>query len=75
MFRNRGMLRKLMAQHVFTIRRPNFDRFYDEQYRVRRDFEKILNSDNQLEVETMLEKYELYIEKHFESYAAMHECR
>jgi hypothetical protein len=38
------MLRKLLAQHVFTIRRTNFDRFHDEQYRVRRDFEKILNS-------------------------------
>ena len=23
----------------------------------------------------MLEKYELYIERHFEPYAAMHECR
>ncbi len=43
----RGMLRKLLAQHVHTIRRPNIDRFHDEQYRVRRDFDKILNSEDE----------------------------
>lgn len=64
-----------MAQHMFTIRRPNFDRFFDEQYRVRRDFEKILNSSDDQEINAMLEKYELYIERHFEQYAAMHESR
>ena len=37
----KGMLRKLMAQNVHTIKRVNFDRFHDEQYRVRRDFDKI----------------------------------
>jgi len=40
----RGTLRKLLALHVFTVRRPNFDRFFEEQYQVRRDFDKILNS-------------------------------
>jgi len=60
---------------VFTIRRPNFDRFYDEQYKVRRDFDKILNSKDEKEILVMLEKYELYIERFFEPYAAMHECR
>lgn len=69
------MLRKLLAQHVFTIRRPNFDRFHDEQYRVRRDFDKILQSTDEKEIQLMLEKYELYIEKYFEPYAAMHESR
>lgn len=72
---HRGTLRKLLALHVFTVRRPNFDRYYDEQYRVRRDFDKILNSNDEKEIELMLEKYELFIEKHFEPYAAMHECR
>lgn len=72
---DRGTLRKLLAQHVFTIRRPNFDRFYEEQYRVRRDFDKILNTKDQKEIEAMLEKYELYIEKFFEPYSAMHESR
>lgn len=72
---NRGTLRKLFAQHVFTIRRSNFDRFYEEQYRVRRDFDKILSNQDAQEVEAMLEKYELYIEKFFEPYAAMHESR
>ena len=71
----RGMLRKLLAQHVFTIRRTNFDRFHDEQYRVRRDFDKILNSTDDQEVNAMIEKYELYIEKYFEPYSAMHESR
>ena len=40
----KGTLRKLMALHVFTIRRPNFDRFYEEQYKAKKDFEAILNS-------------------------------
>ena len=26
----RGTLRKLLALHVFTVRRPNFDRFFEE---------------------------------------------
>jgi hypothetical protein len=60
---------------VFTIRRPNFERFHEEQYRVRRDFEKILNSKDEKEIQIMLEKYELYMEKFFEPYAAMHESR
>ena len=72
----KGMIRKLMAQHVFTIRRCNFDRFHDEQARVRRDFDKIYAKDADPKlVELTLEKYELYIEKYFEPYAAMHACR
>ena len=70
------MLRKLMSQHVITIKRCDLDRFYDEQYRVRRDFDKIYKPDaNPKEIELMLEKYELYIQNHFEPYFAMHECR
>lgn len=42
---------------------------------MRRDFEKILNSTDEKEINIMLEKYELYIEKYFEPYAAMHESR
>jgi len=26
----RGTMRKLMAQHVFTVKRANLDRFYEE---------------------------------------------
>ena len=69
------MLRKLLAQHMFTIRRPNLDRFHDEQYKVRRDFYKMLSSTDDQEVNALLEKYELYIERYFEPYAAMHESR
>ena len=65
-----------MAKHVFTIRRVDFDKFYEEQYRVRRDFDKILAKDADPKlVELTLEKYELYIQDNFEPYAAMHECR
>ena len=71
----RGTLRKLMSQHVFVGKKANFDRFYDEHYTVRRDFEKLLNNDDQKEIEIMLEKYELFIERSFEPYAAMHESR
>lgn len=42
---------------------------------MRRDFDKILNSKDEKEVNLMLEKYELYIERYFEPYAAMHESR
>ena len=70
------MLRKLEAQHIWTIKRVNIDRFHDEQYRVRRDFDKIFSGDaTDDEINTMLEKYELYIEHAFEPYAAMHESR
>lgn len=70
------MLRKLMSNHIHTIRKVNFERFHDEQYRVRRDFDKILSADtSEEETNLMLEKYELYIENYFEPYAAMHECR
>ena len=65
-----------MANHIFTIRRTNYDRFYDEQYRVRRDFDRISAPDaDQKDIELTLEKYELYIQEHFEPYAAMHSCR
>ena len=40
------------------------------------DFDKIFKPDaNPKEVDLMLEKYELYIENHFEPYYSMHECR
>lgn len=68
-------MRKLLSHHVFTVRRPNFDRYFDEQQRVRQDFDKIYNSKDEKEVQIMLEKYELFIESHFEPYAAMHESR
>ena len=58
------MLRKLMATHVHTIKRVNFDLFHDEHHRVRRDFDKIFEnpSASEEEISTMLEKYEDYIE-------------
>ena len=66
----------MLSQNIWTIRRVDFDRFHEEQYRVRRDFDKILAPDaDQKEVDMMIEKYELYIESAFEPYAAMHECR
>ena len=70
------MIRKLLAQHIFTIRRTNYERFYDEQYKVRRDFDRISAPDaDQKDIEFTLEKYEKYIEYHFEPYVAMHASR
>ena len=70
------MIRKLGAEHIWAIRRTNYDRFYDMQYKVRRDFDRILAADaDPKDVELTLEKYELYIEHAFEPYAAMHSCR
>ena len=72
----KGMIRKLMAQHIFTVKNVNYDRFYAEQYRVRKDFDAILAEDACPKLtELTIEKYELYIEDAFEPYAAMHECR
>eukprot|EP00347_Sterkiella_histriomuscorum_P019632 403340883 len=71
----KGTMRKLLAQHVFTVKRTNVDRFYEEQYKARKDFDKILNSKDETEISIMLEKYELYIEQQFEQYAAMHDSR
>ena len=68
-------MRKLFAEHVFTVRRPNFDRFYDEHQKIRTDFDKIYKSKDALEVQVMLEKYETYVERQFEPYAAMHASR
>ena len=62
--------------HIHTIKRVNFDRFHDEQYRVRRDFDKIFNNGaSQEEINLMIEKYEHFISENFEPYAAMHESR
>ena len=35
----RGTLRKLAAKHIHVPKRFNLDRYHDEQYRVRRDFD------------------------------------
>ena len=71
------MLRKLQSQHIHTVKRVNFDRFHDEQYRVRRDFDQIFENPNasKTEVDAMISKYENFIEANFEPYAAMHESR
>ena len=70
------MLRKLISTHIHTIRRTNLERFHDEQYRIRRDFDRISAPDaDPKDIELTLEKYENYIENAFEPYAAMHECR
>ena len=43
---------------------------------MRRDFDRIsAPGADPKDIEWTLEKYELYIETHFEPYAAMHECR
>ena len=66
-----------MATHIHTIKRVNFDRFHDEQYAARRDFDKILNNPDasDKDIDTMIAKYEHFIEENFEPYAAMHESR
>ena len=43
---------------------------------MRADFDRISAADaDQKDIEFTIEKYELYIEKHFDPYASMHECR
>ena len=71
------MLRRLMAQHIHTIKRVNFDRFHDKQYTIRRDFDKVYNNPStiELEVEALFVKYEHNIMENFEPYATIHESR
>ena len=62
----KGMLRRLFAENIQTIKKVDFDRFYDETYRVRRDFDRIYKPDaDPKDIELTLEKYELYIEHTF----------
>ena len=37
----KGTLRRLMAMHVHTPKRPDLEKFYAETYAARRDFDKI----------------------------------
>ena len=69
------MLRKLQYQHIFNDNYINLDQFYADQQQVRADFESVINSKDETEIEAMLEKYELFIEEKFEPYAALHESR
>lgn len=59
----KGMIRKLMAQRLFCIRQTDYDRFYEEQHAVRRDFDRIMAADaDPHDVDVTLDKYEHYIE-------------
>jgi len=73
----KGVLRRLMANNIHCIKRVNLEKFHDEQYAVRRDFDKIYNnpSASDEDIVTMLEKYEFFVQENFEPYAAMHESR
>ena len=42
----KGVLRRLMANNIHCVKRVNFEKFHDEQYQVRRDFDKIYNNPN-----------------------------
>ena len=73
----KGVLRRLISNNIHTIKRVNFEKFHDEQYAVRRDFDKIYNNPNATEedIQQMIDKYEFFVEENFEPYAAMHESR
>ncbi len=72
----KATLRKLQMIHVFEVRWPNFDRFYDEAAMIRKDFDAILaEKANEDKIASIQEKYEGFISAHFEAYAAMHPCR
>uniref|UniRef100_A0A7S3IJR4 Uncharacterized protein n=1 Tax=Strombidium inclinatum TaxID=197538 RepID=A0A7S3IJR4_9SPIT len=74
---SRAVLRKLQDKHIFAVKRVNLERFYEDSYRVRLDFDKIFQNPtaSQKEVDNLLSHYEHYIERHFNPYVAMHESR
>lgn len=71
----KGVLKKLLSTHFYVVKEPTYDLMLEEQRRAREDFEKIWNSTDDKEVNAMLEKYELFIEKNFEPDFPLHESR
>lgn len=57
------------------MRVSKYDNFMEESRKAREDFDKIWNSEDEREVNAMLEKYELFIEKNFEPDFPLHESR
>lgn len=71
----RGVLKKLLSLHYYSVRVCAYDTFLEESRKAREDFDKIWASNDDREVNTMLEKYELFIENNFEPDHPLHESR
>ena len=72
----KGTLRKLLATHVYTVRKKNYDNFHTEARKVREDFEKALSGfDDNLLYDSTVEKYELFVEQKFDPLASLNHSR
>ena len=60
---------------IFVTGPSQLDQFLEEIWAARADFDKILNSNDQWLINITLEKYELYIQDHFEPDFPLHVSR
>lgn len=67
----RAMLRKQIALNIHSVHNFNIHKFAEDSRRIRDDFDKLWNGVSPKEEEVMMEKYFLYIEKHFDPYMPM----
>mmetsp|Transcript_24186 Transcript_24186/g.21490 ORF Transcript_24186/g.21490 Transcript_24186/m.21490 type:complete len:201 (+) Transcript_24186:25-627(+) len=71
----KGTLRKLMASYIFTCRGRDYETFHEEARKVREDFDQLLASNDPLQYEATIEKYERVIEQLFEPDASLNISR
>ena len=71
----KNSLRKIQNIHLYKTKDSNYEAFLEEARKLREDFEKLQKTKDEREVEVMVEKYELMIERYFQPYVSMHESR
>ena len=71
----KGVLRKLQSIHYWTCGHNCYETYMAESWKARQDFDKIWNSTDPVEIDAMLQKYETFIEDHFEPDFAQHKSR
>ena len=64
-----------MATSFYTMWKPNYKRFMTEMRQAREDFDRLSTTTDPLEFDSMIEKYELFIEHHYEPDASMDASR
>ena len=68
----KNTLRKIMLNTFFTVGSKDWDGMHEEMRLARMDFDKIWNTDDQLAIDAMIEKYELFLEEHYDADAPLH---
>ena len=71
----KGALRKMQNLHFWTCNNADYENYMEESWKVRQDFDKIWNSKDTVAIDAMLDKYEFFIEEHFEPDFPLHKSR